>query len=136
MTRSQAFRCRVPRTCNIRTKECMIKRSLAPHHHGPWDLQHLNKKNTTTRSQTPHCCVLGTCSIGTKEHDDKELVIVMTFRFVALAQKSTCLNPSKKHRREERSLSCNSIALHACSKLFPLFLLTFLKLCNPTPWSH
>ncbi|CAM6058416.1 unnamed protein product, partial [Sphagnum tenellum] len=58
--RSQALHCRVPRTYNIRTKECTIRRSLAPHRHGPLDLQHLNKRNITRRSQTPHCCVLGT----------------------------------------------------------------------------
>jgi hypothetical protein len=34
-----------------------------------------------------------TCNIGTKEHDDKELLIVVTLRLAALGQKSTCLNP-------------------------------------------
>jgi hypothetical protein len=34
--------------------------------------------------------VLVTCSIGTEEHDDEELFVVVTLKLVALGQKSTC----------------------------------------------
>jgi len=52
-------------------------------------------------------------------------------RLGALEQKLTCLNPKKKHKREEGSLPCSSVVLHACSKLLPLGALQASPLVSP-----